>query len=194
MNEDENIKQEEVAEIDEEKEQLLLESEISQRLVLEHPSYKKLLDKLTEEEQKAQEYKNNWLRAQADIENLKRRTEKDIAYAHKYGIEKFAHEILSTIDNLERALSIKLSDDKELKDFYAGIELTLKSLLEILQKFEITQMDPLGEDFDHEKHTAMTTREDNDAKPNTILEVIQKGYWFKDRLLRSALVIVAKNI
>jgi molecular chaperone GrpE len=174
-------------------EQRLLDTSVLEKNVLDHPSYKQLLEQLTKEEQKSQELRDNWLRTQADLENLKRRTEKEIAQIHKYAIEKFANEVLTTVDNLERSLLMKESDHEALKDFYMGIELTLKSLLETLHKFGITPINPLGEKFDHEKHTAVTTREDSQAQPNSILEVIQKGYWFKDRLLRPALVVVAKG-
>ncbi|MBU0744185.1 MAG: nucleotide exchange factor GrpE [Gammaproteobacteria bacterium] len=168
----------------------LLETRISEQMVLEHPTYKQLQDQLSQEEQKSQEFRDKWLLAQADIENIKRRTEREIANIHKYSLEKFAYEILTTVDNLERSLLAK--DNEDLKDFYVGIELTLKSLIEVLQKYGITSINPDGEEFDHEKHTAVTTREDSESKPNIVLEVIQKGYWLKDRLLRPALVVVAK--
>lgn len=170
----------------------LLTTRISEQLVLEHPSYKELLAKFSEEEKKSQDFYNKWLLAQADLENLKRRAERDVTMAHKYALEKFAYEVLTTVDNLERGLVTKVEGNIALKDFYVGIELTLKHLLEVLQKFGITPINPLGEEFDHEKHTAVTTREDPAAKPHTVLEVIQKGYWLKDRLLRPALVVVAK--
>ena len=176
----------------EESEQLLIESKISEQMVLEHPSYKQLADQLSQVEQKSQEHWSNWLSAQAELENLKRRTEREVANAHKYALDKFAYEILTVVDNLERSLVTKVSDNEALKDFYIGIELTLKSLLEILQRFGITTINPLGEIFDPEKHTAVTTKEDSTAKSNIVLEVVQKGYWLKDRLLRPALVVVAK--
>ncbi|HBC71849.1 MAG TPA: nucleotide exchange factor GrpE [Coxiellaceae bacterium] len=176
----------------EESEQLLIASEISEQMVLDHPSYKQLADQLSQVEQKSQEHWNNWLLAQAELENLKRRTEREVANAHKYALDKFAYEILTVVDNLERSLVTKISGNEALKDFYVGIELTLKSLLEILQKFGITPINPLGEMFDPEKHTAVTTKEDPAAKPSVVLEVVQKGYWLKDRLLRPALVVVAK--
>jgi molecular chaperone GrpE len=173
-------------------EQPLLESKISEQLVLEHPSYKQLEDKLNQVEQKSQEYWNNWLRTKAEFENLERRTEREIANAHKYSLEKFANEILIIVDNLERSLAAKAADHEKLKDFYDGIELTLKLFLEILQKFGITPVNPLGEVFNPEQHMAVMTKEDANAKSNTILEVVQKGYWLKDRLLRPALAVVAK--
>lgn len=186
------VEQHKASEQPEKAEQLLLESEISERLVLEHPSYKQLEDKLTQMEQKSQEHWDNWLRSKAELENLQRRSEREIANAHKYSLEKFASEILIVVDNLERSLTAKTADHEKLKDFYDGIELTLKIFLETLQKFGITQINPLGAVFNPEQHMAMTTKEDANAKSNVVLEVVQKGYLLKDRLLRPALVVVAK--
>jgi molecular chaperone GrpE len=185
-------KQNESEQVEEKAEQPLLESEVSEQLVLEHPSYKQLEEKLTQAEQKSQEHWNNWLRTKADLENTQRRSEREIANAHKYALEKFANEILIIVDNLERSLAAKATEHEQLKDFYDGIELTLKLCLETLQKFGITQIHPLGEKFNPEQHTAVTTKEDASAKSNVVLEVVQKGYWLKDRLLRPALVVVAK--
>lgn len=174
-------------------EQLLLESEISEQLVLEHPSYKQLEEKLTQAEQKSQEYWDSWLRTKAEFENLQRRTEREITNSHKYALKEFATEILVAVDNLERSLAVKIDDQStQLINFYTGIELTLKLFLETLQKFGITQVNPLGGMFDSQLHMAVTTKEDANSKPNTILEVVQKGYLLKDRLLRPALVVVAK--
>jgi molecular chaperone GrpE len=173
-------------------EQLLLESEISEQLVLEHPSYKQLADKLSQTEQKSQEYWDHWLRTKAELENLQRRSEREISNAHKYSLEKFAIDILIIADNLERSLAAKSAAHEELKDFYEGIEFTLKLFLETLQKFGIIPINPLGDVFNSEQHMAIMTKEDANAKSNTILEVVQKGYWLKDRLLRPALVVVAK--
>ena len=99
-----------------------------------------MIAKLSEQEKKSDEYKNNWMSAQAELENFKRRTQKDIANAHKYALEKFAREILITVDNLERSLESKPNNNEALKDFYVGVELTLKSLLEVLGKFEIVSV------------------------------------------------------
>ncbi|EKE00804.1 MAG: heat shock protein GrpE [uncultured bacterium] len=173
-------------------EQPLLESKVPEHLVLEHPSYKQLEEKLNQIEQKSQEYWNNWLRTKADLENAQRRAEREIANAHKYALEKFATEMLVIVDNLERSLMAKTDRHEQLKEFYDGIELTLKLFLETLQKSGITQIYPLGEAFNPEQHMAVTTKEDANAKSNVVLEVVQKGYWLKDRLLRPALVVVAK--
>jgi len=186
------VEQNKASEQPEKAEQVLLESEISEQLVLEHPSYKQLEDKLNQIEQKAQEHWDNWLRTKAEFENLQRRSEREIANAHKYSLEKFASDILIIVDNLERSLAAKAADHEKLKDFYDGIELTLKLFLETLQKFGITPISPLGEVFSSKQHMAIMTKEDANAKSNIILEVVQKGYWLKDRLLRPALVVVAK--
>jgi len=166
---------------------------------LDHPRYEELTTKLTAAEQLANKYWNDYLRAQADFENFQRRTERDIANAHKYAVEKIAFELLAIIDNLERCLENKVNltntsaTSINLDSIYTGVELTLKMFLEVLQKFEIRQLNPLGENFNHEYHTAMMMKEDPSTKPNTILQVVQKGYLLKDRLLRPALVVVAKN-
>lgn len=163
------------------------------QLVLTHPSYKQLNEQLIQMEQKAEENRHNWMSVQAELENLKRRTERDIANIHKYAIEKFAHDLLEIVDNLERCLATKPKENELLKDFYLGVELTLKSLLEILEKYQIKGIDPFGEEFNPEQHTAITIKEGTSDEPsNTILEVIQKGYSIKDRLLRPALVVVAR--
>ena len=169
-------------------------TQLTEAQVLLHPSYQGLLAKLKQTEETVQTNRHGWLSAQAELENIKRRCDREIASAHKYGIEKFALEILETVDNLERSLTIRSnqSENNELNSFYAGIELTLKSLLETLQRFEVNIIDPINESFDHEKHTAINTRELAETAPGTVVEVIQKGYFIKDRLLRPALVVVAK--
>lgn len=171
-------------------EQKLLVSDITDELLLEHPTYKKLEEQLTLAENKANEYWDKLLRSQAEIENLQRRNERDIANAHKYGVEKFAREMLAIVDNLERSLTVKQEENAALKDFYVGVELTLKLFLETLQKFGIKPINPLNEAFNPEQHTAISVRENETLPPNTVSEVIQKGYWLNDRLLRPAMVIV----
>lgn len=157
---------------------------------LEHPSYVALETKLTEMEAKANEYWNEVLRLKAEIANIQRRADKDVANAHRYALEKFADELLSVVDNLERGLLVKIEDSGALKDMYVGVELTLKMFLDVLQKFGITQINPQGEAFNPTFHTAISTEQS--ATPNVILKVIQKGYLLKDRLLRPALVVVSQ--
>ena len=146
---------------------------------------------LTQKE--AAENRDHWMHTQAELENLQRRTEREISNAHKYAVEKFASGLLNVVDNLERSLCNK-SDDEQLKPFYTGVELTLKSLMALLTQFKITPIVPnLGDQFDAARHTAMSTRVDSKFAAGTIVELLQKGYWMQDRLLRPALVIVAKE-
>jgi molecular chaperone GrpE len=168
--------------------------------VINHPDYKKLQEKLTEAEAKINEHWNEVLRAKADLQNVQRRAEQDVAKAHKYGLEKFALELLPIIDSLERGLSScdeklthTLKNNELLKNMRHGMELTIDMFLKTLQKFGIEQVDPIGKDFNPELHEAMSIKEDPNLKPNTIVEVIQKGYTLNGRLLRPALVIVAKT-
>lgn len=176
--------------VDQTTEQKLLATDIPEQILIEHPTYKKLEEQLNAAENKANEYWDKLLRSQAEIENLQRRSERDIANAHKYGVEKFARELLAVADNLERSLTVKQAENEALKDFYVGVELTLKLFLETLQKFGIKPIDPKNEPFNPEQHTAISVREDTTLPANSVIEVIQKGYWLNDRLLRPAMVIV----
>ena len=162
-------------------ERILLESDLSEQLVLEHPSYKQLESKLMQAEQKSQENWDGWLRTKAELENLQRRSEREIANAHKYGLEKFAKEILITVDNLERSVAAKSIDN--------GIELTLKVFLDTLQKFDITAINPINEAFNPDQHMAVMTKEEPHAESNTVLEVVQKGYWLKLQLVREEVFV-----
>ena len=130
------------------------------------------------------------LKALAESENVRKRTEKELANAHKYALERFAKDLLETVDNLERSLS-KRAEQPELNDFYAGIELTLKSLKDTLLRYHISEVNPLAQPFDPALHNAIMSRPDENAISGTVLEVVQKGYLLHDRLLRPAMVIVA---
>lgn len=135
--------------------------------------------KLNTAEKKADEYMNKYLRLLADMENAQRRAERDIDNSRNYAIEKFALEILTVVDNLERTLETKADENELVKKIYVGVELTLKSLLESLQKFGIEQINPVGEAFNHDQHAAVSMREDSTAKPNTVIQVLQRGYLLK---------------
>ena len=130
----------------------------------------------------------------ADLANLRKRTEKEIVNARKYALENFAKDILETVDNLERSLAGANQQPTTLKEFYTGIELTLKSLKEVLTRYDIKEINPLNQPFDHQLHTAISMQDaaTQDVATNTVISVIQKGYQLKDRLLRPAMVIVAK--
>ncbi|MEM1187922.1 MAG: nucleotide exchange factor GrpE [Pseudomonadota bacterium] len=132
------------------------------------------------------------LRATAEAQNAKRRAEQDVEKARKYALERFCAELLPVVDNLERALEAATPDDEAVRPMAEGVELTLKSFMGALQKFQIEALDPAGEPFDPELHQAMSMVENPDAEPNTVLAVMQKGYTLNGRLVRPAMVMVSK--
>lgn len=137
--------------------------------------------------------KDDVLRVQAEMQNLRRRNEQDVEKAHKYGQEKFAAELLTVVDNLERAVeAAKDNDDEHVKAIYDGVNLTLKSFVDLCAKFNIAAIDPLGEPFDPLRHQAVTMQENGDVEPNSVIAVMQKGYSLHDRVIRPAMVMVSK--
>ena len=135
--------------------------------------------------------KEDVLRAQAETQNVRRRAETDVEKAHKFSTEKFARELLNVVDNLERAMAMS-PEDEVVKPFLEGIEMTQKSFIDTLAKFKVEQIDPEGHPFDPELHQAISMVEAPDAEPNTVLNVVQKGYTNHGRLLRPAMVVVSK--
>ncbi len=133
------------------------------------------------------------LLTQAEMQNQRRRAERDVEKAHKFALEKFVADLLPVVDNLERAIASIDRDDSTNDSVLEGVELTLKSFLDVLQRFNVEQIDPRGEAFDPEQHQAMSMTEDADAKPNTVVDVFQKGYTLNGRLIRPAMVVVAKG-
>ncbi len=132
------------------------------------------------------------LRAQAEIQNMRRRLERDVTNAHKYALEKFSADLLAVADSLERGLASLAADDAALKPAREGTELTLKVLLDVFSKYQIEQIHPLGGQFDPQQHEAMAMVPMPNAAPNSIIEVLEKGYALNGRLIRPARVVVAK--
>jgi molecular chaperone GrpE len=132
------------------------------------------------------------VRAQAEIQNVRKRAERDVEHAHKYALEKFSADILSVADSLERALATLDENDEALKPAREGTELTLKVLLDVFAKYGIEQVNPKEEAFNPELHEAMTMVPNPDLKPNTVVDVLEKGYTLHGRLLRPARVVVSK--
>jgi len=132
------------------------------------------------------------LRAAADAQNVKRRAEQDVEKARKFALEQFARELLPVVDNLERALDATAGQDAAVKPIAEGVELTLKSFLDALKKFNIATVDPQGEPFDPNLHQAMSMVENAAVEPNSVIAVMQKGYTLNGRLLRPAMVMVSK--
>lgn len=142
--------------------------------------------------QKAQESWDRLVRTQAEMENLRRRTEKDLQNAHKFGLENIIKELLPVVDSLELGIHSVAGDNPEVTKLREGSELTLKQLLSVFEKFNCTVIDPMGDDFNPQIHQAMSMRKTVDSTPNTIVEVFQKGYLLNDRLVRPAMVVVAQ--
>ena len=138
--------------------------------------------------------KDDALRTLAEAQNIRRRSEKDIENARKFALEKFAGDLLGVADNLERALDTADRDNAVVKPLVEGVELTQKSLVDTLAKFNIAQLNPLGEPFDPQLHQAMSMVENPDVEPNTVTLVMQKGYTINERLLRPAMVMVSKAV
>ena len=140
--------------------------------------------------------KDQALRTVAEMQNLRRRTERDVESAHKFGQEKLINSLLPVLDNLDRALVSGDSDsadsEEALKSLIEGLELTRKSAVDALQKHSVETLDPIGEPFNPEFHEAMTMVPSDTAEPNSVIDVLQKGYTLNGRLLRAAMVVVAK--
>lgn len=161
--------------------------------VLERPSYEELQTKLAEAEEKAKQSWDRSLRIQAEMDNLQRRVERDIANAHKYALEKFVLELLPIVDGLERAIAAHSEEDSGADTLLDGVKMTLKMLHTAFEKFSIQSVDPIGQVFNPELHQAVSTQPDPNAPSGTVLAVLQKGYLLNNRLIRPALVVVAKN-
>jgi len=159
-------------------------------------SLEEQITQLTDELEKAQadslSHKDVALRAKAETENIRRRTEKEITNASKFALERFAKEILGVVDSLEKALELPVDDDSQ-KAMHDGIELTYKLMVDTLKRFSIEQIAPLGDNFDPALHEAMLMQETEEHEPNSVMNVIQPGYQLKGRLIRPARVIVAKG-
>lgn len=149
------------------------------------PSIEELLRKA---ELDAQEHHDAWLRAKAETENIRKRAVLDVANAHKYAVENFATELLAVKDSLEAALAVDTATVESLK---SGVELTLKQLTAAFDKFNLAEVNPAGQKFDPHRHQAISMVA-ADAAPNTVVQVLQKGYVMHERVVRPAMVTVSK--
>ncbi len=159
----------------------------------EQTALRDALQRLAQAETLIMHQKDEVLRVQAEMQNLRRRTEQDVEKAHKFGQEKLSAELLAVMDNLERALQVAVDRENEsVKSLLQGVELTLKSFGDCFRKFGIEQIDPLGEPFDPQVHQAMVMQENPNVDPDTVTGVMQKGYTLHGRVLRPAMVMVSK--
>ena len=147
-----------------------------------------LEEMLAEAERKAQEHYDAWMYAKAEAENIRRRAHEDTEKARKFALEKFSGELLSVKDSLDAALNV---ESATVESYKSGVELTQKQLSSVFEKFNIVELNPVGEKFDPHKHQAISMVE-AEAEPNTVVHVLQKGYTLHERVLRPALVMVSK--
>jgi len=170
---------------EQQQEQAAVAAEQTQPAVEVMPSLEDLLKKA---ELAAQEHHDAWLRAKAETDNIRKRAQVEIANAHKFAVENFAAELLAVKDSLEAALSTENATAESMK---SGVELTLRQLKSVFDKFNLAEVNPVGQKFNPHHHQAIHTLE-TDAEPNTIVQVLQKGYLLHERVIRPALVTVAK--
>ncbi len=142
---------------------------------------------------KADEHWDQLVRAKAEVENLRKRHERDLANAHKYALEAFVQELLPVKDSMELGLNAALDDNADVAKLREGTELMIKMMASALEKFNVVEIDPAGEPFDPELHQAMSIQERDDVAPNTVVTVVQKGYTLNGRLVRPAMVMVSKT-
>ncbi|CAM2969512.1 nucleotide exchange factor GrpE [Legionella worsleiensis] len=165
--------------------------EIHSDPALGHPSYLALEEQLTLAEQKAHENWEKSVRAMAELDNVRRRMEREVANAHKYGMEKLISALLPVVDSLEQAL--QLAGKSADAAMHEGLELTTKLFMDVLQKFDVSAIDPMGESFDPQQHEAMSIQDVPGTPPNSVIAVVQKGYQLNDRVIRPARVVVSKK-
>ncbi len=160
---------------------------------IDSESPEELEQKLNVLEMKVNDYKDQAIRAKAEMENLRRRAERDVQNAHKYGSEKLLSDLLPVVDSLVRGLEGEKSGDKNAQALHEGMQLTLDLLEKTLEKHGVVVIHPeKGDTFNPERHEAMTMQPDPEAEPNTILQVLQKGYELNGRVVRAAMVIVVQ--
>ncbi|HEX5362908.1 MAG TPA: nucleotide exchange factor GrpE [Gallionella sp.] len=139
-------------------------------------------------ERKAQEHYDAWMYAKAEGENIRRRAADDVSKAQKFAVERFSGEMLAVMDSLQAGLAVQTEN---VESFKSGMELTLKQLSSVFEKFHISEINPMGEKLDPHKHQAIGMLE-SDEPANTVVSVMQKGYSLNERVLRPAMVMVAK--
>ena len=158
------------------------------------PEIDQLRAELDQVRAEATENLDRFLRAKAEAENTRRRAEADVIAAHKYALDRFAAEIISVRDSLDLARMVELPKDTSpaVQKMHEGLDLTLKLMDSVFQKFGVTRLDPKGQKFDPERHQAISMVESVEVPPNHVVSVVQQGYLLNDRLLRPAMVVVAR--
>jgi molecular chaperone GrpE len=161
--------------------------------VAPEPSREELVAMLEEARAKAQETQSQLMRARADLENLRRRHQKELENAHKFSLERFVEAMLPVKDSLELGLSAAADQTADVQKLREGTELTLKLLGDVMAKFNVSELDPEGAPFNPQWHQAMSLQARDDVPPNTVVTVVQKGYTLNGRLVRPAMVMVSQE-
>jgi molecular chaperone GrpE len=167
-----------------------IEAELLDEIEAEQEEQQPVSEQLLEQVAKAND---QVLRVQAEMQNVRRRAERDVESAHKFALDKFAADLLPVVDNLERALAAIDAADQGQKSVAEGLELTLKSFMEVLARYKIEAIDPAGQPFDAELHQAVSIVPNPDLEANTVMDVFQKGYTLNGRLVRPAMVVVSQG-
>ena len=157
----------------------------------EDVSVESLQAKLEEVQAKADENWDQLVRTKAEMENIRRRSERDLSNAHKFALEKFAQELLPVIDSMEMGVAAAQDENTDVSKLREGTEMTLKMFETAIEKFGIKGVHPHGEAFNPDHHQAMTMIDSAEHAPNTVIDVMQKGYLLNERLVRPAMVVVA---
>jgi len=158
----------------------------------DQPSPEELTQLLEDARNKADDHWDQLMRARAEIDNLRKRNQRDLENAHKFALEKFSQDLLQVWDSLELGHQAAQDENTDIEKLREGTELTLKLLSDVMERYGIEQIDPLNEPFNPEFHQAMSMQERDDVAPNTVVAVVQKGYKLNGRLLRPAMVMVSK--
>lgn len=155
-------------------------------------SPEELIERLDQAEKKATDNWDQLLRTKAEMDNIRRRTQKDLENAHKFALEKFITELLAVKDSLELGVNAAQQENVTVESLCEGSKMTLSMLSTVFEKFNVVELNPEGEKFNPEHHQAMSTQPNAEVEPNTVLAVMQKGYLLNDRLVRPAMVMVSK--
>jgi molecular chaperone GrpE len=167
-----------------------IEAELLDEIEAEQEEQQPVSEQLLEQVAKAND---QVLRVQAEMQNVRRRAERDVESAHKFALDKFAADLLPVVDNLERALAAIDAADEGQKSVAEGLELTLKSFVEVLARYKIEAIDPAGQPFDAVLHQAVSMVPNPDLEASTVMDVVQKGYTLNGRLVRPAMVVVSQG-
>jgi molecular chaperone GrpE len=147
---------------------------------------------LEEARAKAEEHRDQLLRLSADLENARRRHERELEGAHKFALERFVSDLLPVRDSLELGLTAAQESQADAGKLREGMELTLKMLGDVMQRFGVAPVEPMGEPFDPNLHQALSVQARDDVAPNTVVVLVQKGYTLNGRLVRPAMVMVSR--